>query len=261
MSSTNCFDECADNISVLREGGMNLKREIANLINLLAAPAEVYNDINASPRWRMPAALLIIISPMIGFFIIPAAIEPLRRIYEESFGGRAAEIALQTSIHYFTIINVVIEPFSKIIRWVILSAAIYFVVALFNRNASLTFSKVFAIVAYSEIIFHLMDILTLLIIHARGIEQIITQTDLVIFKGVNCFFDQNAIPSSLYNALNYLNPFAVWYIAVVSRGIQISAGTDYTASLIYVAISWCIWLALKANESYVLENALKLYFH
>ena len=239
---------------------MTLKREILHLFNIIAAPTEVYNDINATPRWRMPAGLLFIISPMIGFFIIPAAIEPLRKIYEESFDSRTAEIALQTSTHYFTIINVAFGPLVKIIRWVILSAVIFIPVLLYGRTASFTYTKVFSIVAYGETLFHLMGILTVLVIYARGIDQIANPSDLVVFKGINYFIDKNAVSSSIYNTLSNVNPFSLWYIAVVSRGIQITATIRFLTSLMLVSLAWCVWLALSLGESFVMEKALELFF-
>jgi len=239
---------------------MTLKREILHLFNIIAAPTEVYNDINATPRWRMPAGLLFIISPMIGFFIIPAAIEPLRKIYEESFDSRTAEIALQTSTHYFTIINVTFEPLVKIIRWVILSAVIFIPVLLYGRTASFTYTKVFSVVAYGETLFHLMGILTVLVIYARGIDQIADPSDLVVFKGINYFIDKNAVSSSIYNTLSNVNPFSLWYIAVVSRGIQITATIRFLTSLMLVSMAWGAWLTLSLGESFVMEKALELFF-
>jgi hypothetical protein len=238
---------------------MTLKREILNLFNIIAVPTEVYNDINATPRWRMPAALLFIISPMIGFFIIPAAIEPLRKIYEESFDTRTAEIALQTSTHYFTIINVAFEPLIKIVRWVILSAAIFFPVFLYYRNASFNYTKAFAVVAYGEILFHLMGILTILIVYTRGINQVTDSSDLVIFKGINYLFDKNVLTSSCNNSLSNVNPFSLWYIAMTSRGIQITANIRYLSSLIFVTIGWCIWMTVLLGESFVADKVFALF--
>lgn len=237
---------------------MTIKSEILNLFNILAVPAEVYNEINATPRWRMPAALLFIISPMIGFFIIPAATEPLRKIYEESFDTRTAEVALQTSTHYFTIINVAFEPLTKIVRWVILSAVIFISVSPFSHKGSFTYKKVFSVVAYGEIIFHLMGVLTVLIIYARGIGQISDPADLIIFKGVNYFFNKNAVSESLYDSLDYVNPFSIWYIAVLSMGISIMAGVRHRTSFTLVSISWCVWIAASLGERFIAEKVFKL---
>ena len=239
---------------------MTLMREIQHLLNIIPAPSEVFNDLNKTPRWRMPAAFLFIISPAIGFLIIPAAIEPLRNIYEESFDSRAAEIALQSTTHYLTISYVAIEPFVKIVGWVFLSAAIYIIALLSRDTKPFTYKHVISVVAYSETLFHLMGILTLLIIYARGLDQISDPSDMIVFKGAEYFIDKNSVPHSIYSTLNNFNLFSIWYLAVASRGFQIISGIKYPRSLILVVTAWCILLVLTIGIKFITERILELFF-
>jgi hypothetical protein len=239
---------------------MTLKCEILNLFNILAVPAEVFKDIDATPRWRMPAALLFFISPLIGFIIIPAAIEPLRKIYEEAFDTRTAEIALQTSTHYLTIINVIFEPLIKMSRWVILSAVIFSFISLYDRKRLLPYRKVFTFVAYGEIIFHLMGIISALIINIRGVHNISHPSELVVFKGINYFLYKNSVPAYVYNSLEYINPFSVWYICVLSRGVNILAGMRYVTSFVLVSAAWFTWILAASGELFLMKKVLDIFY-
>lgn len=239
---------------------MTLKLETMHIFNIIPAPSEVYNDLNETPRWRMPLFFLLLLSPAIGLLNIPAAIEPLRKIYQENFDTRTAEIALQTSTHYLTIIHLTFKPISSIFRWVILSAVLLLITTHFSNKNQIKFKKIFSCVSYTEIIFYLMEIITILVIYMRGIDQIKNSSDMIVFKGINYFIDKNAIPDSIYTALNQINPFSLWYIATLARGIQIISDIKYLKSFFLAFISWFGWIFLDFGKSFLIDNIFKLTF-
>jgi len=239
---------------------VTLKLEIIHLFNIIPAPSEVYNDLNETPRWRMPLFFLLLLSPAIGLLNIPAAIEPLRKIYQENFDTQTADIALQTSTHYLTIIHLTFKPISSIFRWVVLSAVLLLITTKFSTKKQIKFNRIFSCVSYTEIIFYLMEIITILVIYIRGIDQIKNSSDMIVFKGINYFIDKNAIPDSIYTALNQINLFSLWYIATLARGIQIAGNIKYAKSIFLVSIAWCIWILLDLGKSFLIENILNLTF-
>ena len=166
---------------------MNLQQEFLNLFNILATPTEVYREINITPRWRIPFLFLVISSTTVGWFMIPAILEPMKKIFTSSFGQGSADAAISGIMKSILVAQLFIEPLLRLVRWLVLSAILFFITLLYGKGDSLLFKKLFSAVAYTESIFVLMSVLTILIIYVRGIDSIEATGGLTVFKGLDFF--------------------------------------------------------------------------
>jgi len=226
-----------------------MKPEFMNVLNVVALPTEVFADTNQVPRWRAPFALLVASSVVIGWFMIPAITEPLRRVYAHSFGESAAETTVSTMMRYFLLLEILVEPMFKLLRWIVFAGVLYLLVLTVTRDRRKLFSRLFAITAYSESIFVLMSTLTVLIIYARGLDHIEGSSDLTVFKGLDFFFPgEPSANLALTTLLTNVNIFSVWYIITVSAGIRLITGLNRFEAVGFATIAWLIWITLSIGQ-------------
>lgn len=228
---------------------MALKDEFLNIFNVIPTPTAVFEELNESPRWRLAFLFTLISYVTTGWFMVPVIMEPLQRIYTESFGESGANAAISYVMKYTLILQVLVTPISSIIKWFVIAVSIYIIVFMLKKNKSGFFKKYFATVAYGETIFILMSLFTLLIIYAKGINTIESSGDYQIFKGLNVLLSDNNSSSTLASILGNINPFSIWYILTISIGIKIVVGISRIQAIGIAFFAWLVWMSTGLMQS------------
>ena len=228
---------------------MTVQKEFLHLFNIIATPSEVFQDLNETPRWRFPLIFLIVSSVAVGWFMVPAIMEPMRRMFSSTFGEGGAEAAMKSVTKSVLVLGLVIDPLLKVVRWFVLACTLYLLSIGLIKDHPHLFKRLFSVVAYTETIFILMSILTILIVYAKGLVNIENSEDLTIFKGLDYFLkDKNANPS-LASVLANINPFSLWYIATITIGLSIMTRLKRFEALGVASVSWLIWMIMGILQS------------
>ena len=224
----------------------NIKEETLNIFNVLATPTQVFEEITREPRWRIAFLFVIVSNVAIGWFMIPAIQEPMRKIFARSFGDQNAGSAVSSMMRYFLLVQMVVEPLFKFLRWVVFASVLYVVCRFLIDRGDCSFKRFFSIVAYSEIIFILMSLLNILVVYALGLERIQSSSDLTtVNKGLEIFFAQTGSNTALMTLLSNLNIFSFWYIIILSIGVGAATGLRRYESIGVVGIAWLIWIVVS----------------
>ena len=237
---------------------MTLKNEFLNVFNILAAPSEVFADIKEKPHWRIAFIIVLASSMLIGWFMIPAMEQPLRSIYSKSFGENGAEAAMSSMMRMYFVLGVIVQPALAFIRWTVFSIALSCLTRVFNSEAPLQFKQVFSATVYCEIIFILMSTLNVLIIYAKGLEQIETANDLTIFKGLEFFLKNKNENAVLVTLLGSINIFSIWYLIVVSISIRLFTGLKGSESFMLSVIAWLAWMAISLMQPVFVNSIMNI---
>ncbi len=238
---------------------MKFRMEVANLFNVLATPVKVSEEIRDNTRCRMPLMFSLASSLIIGYLMIPASEQILRGIYRHSFGPGDAGSALSPAIRVYFFLGVLIRACAVYIRWALCCALLYLLTRLVLPDAVLKVKPIFCMVAYAEIIFIAMAVLTLLILYAQGLERIESSGDLVVFKGVDDLLGLREDNPRIASVLSNINIFSLWYILVVSAGLRVLTGMKKFEALAITSIAWLCWSLLSVLGNYVMEAILKLW--
>ena len=230
---------------------MTFKQEFLNLFNILATPTEVYAEINTAPRWRIPFLFLVVSSTTVGWFMIPAIMEPMKKILASSFGEGSADVAIKGVMKSMLVGQLLIEPLFKLIRWLVLSTILFFITLLYVKGDSLLFKKLFSAVAYAESIFVFMSALTILIIYARGMNGIEAISDLTVFKGLDFFLKGKDQSTTMVTVLSNINPFSIWYVITIAFGISVFTKLQKSKAFIIASASWLTWITISILQSKV----------
>jgi len=226
------------------------QKEIFHLFNIIPTPKEVFEDLNRCPRSRVPFLFLIVSSVIIGWFMIPAMVEPMRKIFQSTFAAAAAQAAINGVMKSMIIGQLFIAPAVSLLRWLALAGILYLLANMVAGNDGHLFARLYSVIAYSETIFILMNLLTLLLIYVKGIDGIESMHDLTIFKGLETLLDDKNPSRILRSLLSAFNPFTLWYMMTVSIGVHQITTIGRMKSLGMVAIGWLIWMLLSNIQEF-----------
>ncbi|MBI1803115.1 MAG: YIP1 family protein [Ignavibacteria bacterium] len=235
---------------------MLLRGKILKVLSFITMPREAFRRIDRTPRWKVPVIFVAISSLTIGWCMIPAMEEPLRKIYDRSFGNGALLVA--SVMKSLMVISVVVETSFRILRWVIVTSTLYGLSRYFTGNDDNLFRRLFAIVAYSEVVFVLMSFLNLLVVYTRGVDRIESSADLTtVNKGLEIFFDAGSNPS-LTTLLNNINAFSILYILILSIGFSVATRMNRSASVGFVSLAWLVWVLFCMTQPFIEEACLRM---
>lgn len=181
--------------------------------------------------------------------MVPVIMEPLQRLYTNSFGEAGANAAISYVMKFTLILQLLITPLSKIIKWFVIAICICFFAQMLKKNKPGFFNRYFAIVAYGETIFILMSLFTLLIIYAKGLSAIESSSDYQVFKGLNILLSDNNSNSTLASVLGDINPFSIWYVLTISTGIKLVSGISQIKAMGVCSLAWLVWMSTGFVQS------------
>ena len=196
---------------------------------------------------------MLLSSVLVGWYMIPAILEPMRKNFVSSFGEQAAEGALQGVMNSMLVIQLLLQPAGTFLRWVVFAGILYLLSLAFVNDRARLFAKLFSLVAYAEVIFVLMSVVTLLIIYGKGLAGIQGMGDLTIFKGLEYFLGEGRANATLVTILSNINPFSVWYIITVAFGLSALMNLKKSTAVFVAGIGWLLWLLASAVESKAMQ--------
>lgn len=236
---------------------MRFRTEVASFFNVLAAPAEVFAGLYHTPRYRVPALFTLVASLIAGYAMIPAEEQILRGIYMRSFGAEHADSAVTSLMKIYFVLGVLVRTCTIFVRWLVFSVVLYSITRSCIPKSYPNWKQIFCVVAYSEIIFIAMSVISVLMIYAQGLEKIVNSTDMVVFKGLDALVGSwidNPLLSTLFANVNI---FSLWYVITVSVGLRVFTGFKRSESVALTAVSWLTWSIVNMLGKPVTEYFLK----
>lgn len=228
---------------------MNPREEFLNVFLVLASPREVFTQVAESARWKIAFGVVIALAMLISWFMIPAIEQPLRKIYERSFGGNPGSTAAGAMMRSMIVIELLIEPAAKVVRWIVLSAGLTWLCRMLLDRRDISLKRFFPIAVYSESIIILVSLMNLLVVHARGLDRIETAADLnPVNRGLDSLILNTGSNPALTALLNQVNVASVLYLILLSSGVSAATGIRRTASIGVSGAAWLFWVTLCAAQ-------------
>jgi len=177
----------------------------------------------------------------------------MRHIYADSFGDEAADAIISSMMKFFLIISIGFELGFLVLRWLFCSSMIFLISRNLITTEQYSFKQLFAIVVYSEVIFILMRILNLLILYARGIDQITEPTDMNAVVGLEYFMKDKSSNFALYTLLSSINIFSLWYVSTLAIGTRTITGLTKLQSVSLACFSWLAWTTGQMAKPFLVK--------
>lgn len=199
------------------------------------SPTDAFDSIRERPRWLLHAAIVVGVSIGIAFFLMPFAQQAVFRQLAPHVGVENARQAVALSREY-QYMNIVVVPAMLFLKWLFLTAVLFFAAELFSA-AEPKFRSVFSLVVNAEYILILMALINIVILHARGVGAVSGMHDLQSIAGIDLFFRGMALDAAVVQLLRSVNVFNVWYIVLLALGVAKICGiTPWKSSLVLLVI-------------------------
>ncbi len=224
---------------------------ISRLFNIFATPGEVFEEMKASPvaftNWLVPLAILCVaaIISTIAIFSQPAVVHQMREQQDKVFEQQIAKgkmsqqqadqiraMAEKFSSPAFLMISGIMARVIGYTVWLFMAAMGVWIFATYVFKAPCDYLKAVEITAMCCMIDVVGVVIVTLLIIAKGSVQVSLTP--VLFM---THFD----PSNLNHALlSLLNVTTLWYLAVLSIGLQKLGNTTYGRAAACVYGVWAI---------------------
>jgi hypothetical protein len=228
---------------------------LRRLLNVYAAPSEVFDEVRASPRfilnWLVPALILLLVGWLgTRLALSQDYIKQQLRDYQEQGVQRlvdkgripkeqadAAQEAGQTSLN----VRVRTEPLYNAIAVPFLWAVIFWLVGTVPLRGSFTYLKALEVVGLASMITVLGSIVRTLLILVTG--NFFASPSLMLL--IKEFDPQN----TLHSVLAAINVMTFWGLAVKAIGLARLSGASVGKAAVWILLIWGAWTALLITVS------------
>ncbi len=207
-----------------------------SIINLFAAPVELFEEQKAEAGWVIPLILVSVLGALTALLMQPAQAAIMAAQFGDSLPQEQLDIILEKA-SAFSIMPFIMVPISTLIRWALVGGVLLLVSMLFAGN--LSYKKAFSIIGWSSVILAIEGLVNMGLVHIGGIESVSTMGDLAR-TGLNIFFSEGATGTGLYLLLSSITPFAVWYVILAGIGVQTIGEVSRNKAYAISGITWAL---------------------
>jgi hypothetical protein len=136
-------------------------------------------------------------------------------------------------------LHVILTPILLLIVWFFIAGAIYFVASILLERV-MRFQFIFIVIAWSELIRVLGEIIKSLLILSKGTTYGVTMS-LALFLPLESF--QN--PSLLHNMLDEIDLFNIWQLMLWAIGASVLCRMRIRQSMKIVFSVWLAWIIIN----------------
>lgn len=211
---------------------------LASIADIFVDPMKVFRRIDGGLSWWKAYILIAVISIIIGIVGMPIqkqnAMLRIQDLSEEQY-----EQAV-TTIEKTAFIQPISAPILIIIVLVIYGGIIHLFINLFSSRSS--FKKTLSLVAFCGFIGLLEQIINVVVVRLKGVENIESVADSKISLSLAALFPE--MEGFWFAFLESLGVFQVWYYILLVLGLSSIFKIDYKKALVPVVIIWLISLLL-----------------
>ncbi|MBU8923356.1 MAG: YIP1 family protein [Bacteroidales bacterium] len=210
----------------------------ASLIDIFLDPSKVFKRIGTGLQWWKAFIVLAVANAAITWYSLPVQ----RHLTSLNVRGLSEE-QLDATLHQmesFGWLGVVGAPVGLLVVFVIIAGLVNLIVNL--TSAKSNFKKTLSLVCFTGIIGVLEQIISTIIIHARGIDTIEAVSDSVVRLGPAAILPEAT--GLLAATLQGLSVFQIWYYVVFTLGIAAIFRIDIKKALIPAIVMFVISVLL-----------------
>ena len=184
-----------------------------SLIDIFLDPSKVFMRIDAGLQWWKAFIVLAIANAAITWFALPLQVH-LASLNSRGLSPEQLEMTLH-QIKSFGWIGVIGAPVGLLLVLLIVAGLVNLIINL--TSAKSNFKKTLSLVCFTGIIGIIEQIISTVILHARGIDSIEVISDSVVRLGPGALFPSaTGLPAATLQAFSV---FQIWYYIVFTLGI------------------------------------------
>ena len=210
-----------------------------NLIfKALFSPVSAFNDIKRENKF--PGLALVILLLLIAvnlILMVPITSKATAAMMSTMPIPEAQLDAMLSMTHKLRYLMVIGGVFTMVIMLFIQALIIYIITVI--AKPAISYMKVFTLFVYSYFALLIGDFTNTVILYMRGLDKITSPYELS-FTGLNVLTTLEESGAAIYALLILINPFYIWFVALLSIGLKVFADIKYTKAFIISIIFWLI---------------------
>jgi hypothetical protein len=226
---------------------------LSDLVNVLATPTDVFLRLKKEPRWVAAFVVVALMLITIALFTAPFSNHVLGQVLAQKLEKEQLDRALAMSSR-FQYIGLVFVPVVTLVRWVFITALLYFA-AIFLGAPQVTFRSLFVCVLYAEVIMVLMGTMNVLLLYIKGMDGVRTIVDLQAIIGFDYFLRDRTSNLPLFLFLNNINVFNIWYVATIGIGVSVVTCFHKFKSMILVTFVFLLGVGFQVVLTALTSNS------
>lgn len=206
-----------------------------NLIDVVFAPGATFDDVREHPRWLMPLLIVVAITVVVSFLMMPMTIELQRaQMAERGMTPEQIENALGM-VRFFSVIGAPVA----VVVFTALFALLFWGWAAISGAHQASYKIAFTAMVYSGVIQILQAIAQTVVVYIKGPEQVALEGGPPTF-GLALFLERGDMPGLLWGLVASVNFFAIWSLIVMAiagiHAMRMSKGAAYA----FAIVTWLI---------------------
>ncbi len=222
-----------------------LVSSFGNAIRVLFSPLSVFESLDKRPNWLAPLLICVVVAALSSWIILnPVTIPEQRRQMEERFERQGmTEEQLERATQFFdskimTLIAVLSPVLLIPLAVLVVAGVLHFVCSLILGGQT-TYSRTFAVMAYSSMVILPGAIVKVPLQLAQKTTQVHAGLGLLLSTpDASAGFGYRFI----YNLLAQIDVFNIWEVILVAVGISVVYKFSRTKSYYTLGVLWIIWL-------------------
>jgi hypothetical protein len=204
-----------------------------DLFRVLYEPGAVFGRVAEKPKFLAPFIGVAIIAIVIGFLMMP--------YQQAAMATKMAQIAQQNpaaaaNAQKFAGIGIFFAPIVYAVILVIMATVLWVLTSVFGGEGK--WGTLLSVVTYTSITALLLQIVGLIVLKMKGVDQVSSMQDLQPPLGLNLLAP--GMKGFLGTFLGGINLFSIWGVILNAIGIQVthktSKGTAYTVAIVAALI-------------------------
>ncbi|MFA6542514.1 MAG: YIP1 family protein [Bacteroidota bacterium] len=218
-------------------------------VKIFTSPGTLFEGIKEQPRWGVTFVVIAILSVLLGLLLLPFKQEIALSHLSIQLGEVQARQVI-SSINQIAIGTVLFTPVALVIKWIVITALIYYSAILFGSQ-QIKFKGIFSVVVHSELIFILMACVNILILEGKWYSGRRDLTDTQMIIGLEYYFQGAGQNIYLVTIARTINTFTVWYGIVLTIGISIVGQLQRWKSAVIVSTLWLLGAGFQSAVLFI----------
>jgi hypothetical protein len=218
---------------------------VLQLLNIYTAPKQLFLSLKQKPNWILPFVVISVAAVLVEWFSFPFVL----KLTLASLPPNAAQQHVNEAAAYLSeqrFINMSFIPVKLLFGLSIFALLLYYSCLIFKPREKIQFKQLLTAVVFSEMILMVGRIISFVIVLSKGVGHVNTISELNNSFGLDLLLPVANANLPMYNLMSSINPFSVWYIAVLSVGVSILSGFSKAKAAILTTSLWLVVLGFGA---------------
>jgi len=222
-----------------------------NTLDIFLDPVDLFKRLDLRPTWLGPFIIVASLGILGAFWMSPVM---ERLMIAQAPEGLSAEMheQMMSSIKLSKYYGVVTTPIVVLLQWSVSAFLLFGVAILFGADTS--YRKTLSVLGHASIITASYGAVNVAVIYLRGVETVQSPGAIRATVISPAYLLSASAHPALHVLLENLNPFSLWYFALLGIGLYLTARLSKRQSAFVVGILWILQTGFLAGLALIVSR-------